>query len=172
MCRFAVPSLCAGLILAACGDDSGAAGPASSSEQGTYRVVLGTGQRDFEPLDNDAHALLIHGPQGAYHVWTSFLSYGFDSDVLRMDISTGWEDTPDQRFEMSGDVAARATVDADGVDARLTHGWPAQLRDPLCQDGRALRVDLTISDTAGNAASDTRRWTLDVPLELRPDDCP
>jgi len=95
MCRFAVPSLCAGLVLAACGRDSGAARSASSSEQAPYRVVLGSGQRDFEPLEDDAHATLIHGPQGAYHVWTSFLSYGFDSDVLRMEISTGWEDAPD-----------------------------------------------------------------------------
>ena len=172
MCRFAVPSLCAGLVLAACGSDSGAARSASSSEQARYRVVLGSGQRDFEPLDEDAHATLIHGPQGAYHVWTSFLSYGFDSDVLRMEISTGWEDAPDERFEMGGDVVARATVDAQGADARLTHGWPAQVRDALCQDGRALRVNLTVSDSAGNAASDTRRWTLDVPPELRPDDCP
>jgi len=169
---FAVRWLCAGLVLAACGSDSGAARPASSSEQARYRVVLGSGQRDFEPLDEDAHATLIHGPQGAYHVWTSFLSYGFDSDVLRMEISTGWEDAPDERFEMGGDVVARATVDAQGADARLTHGWPAQVRDALCQDGRALRVELTVSDSAGNAASDTRRWTLDVPPELRPDDCP
>jgi hypothetical protein len=172
MRRFAIPSLCAALVLAACGDDSGAVPPAPSGEQAPYRVVLGTGQRDFEPLDDDEHATLIHGPQGAYHVWASFLSYGFDSDVLRMDISTGWDDAPDERFDMGGDVVARATVDAEGVDARLTHGWPAQVRDPLCQDGRALRVDLTASDGAGNAASDTRRWILDVPPELRPDDCP
>jgi hypothetical protein len=172
MWRFAVPALGAGLMLAACGEGSGAAGPAASGEAAPHRVVLGTGQREFEPLDDDAHATLIHGPQGAYHVWTSLLAYGFDSDVLRMDMSTGWEDTPDERFDMGGDVAARATVDAQGVDARLSHGWPAQVRDPLCQDGRALRVNVTVSDTAGNAASDTRRWTLDVPLELRPDDCP
>lgn len=173
MCRFAFLALCAGLALAACGDDSGAAGPASPSEPAPYRVVLGTGQKDFEPLDDDAHATLIHGPQGAYHVWTSFLSYGFDSEVLRMDMSTGWEDSPDERFDMGGDVAARATVDAEGADARLTHGWPAQVRDALCQDGRALRINLTVSDPAGNAASTTRRWTLDVPPELRPaDGCP
>jgi hypothetical protein len=172
MWRFAVPAFGVILALTACGDDSGPAGAAAASQDGPYRVVLGTGQRGFEPLEDGAHATLIHGPQGAYHVWTSFLSYGFDSDVLRMDISTGWEDTPEERFEMGGDVVARATVDAQGADARLTRGWPAQLRDALCQDGRALRLNLTISDGAGNAASDTRRWILDVPLELCPDDCP
>ena len=172
MCRFAVLPLCAGLTLAACGGGSGDAGPASPSDEAAFRVELGTGQKVFEALDDDAHATLIHGPQGAYHVWTSFLSYGFDSDVLRMDISTGWEDAPDERYPMGGDVVARPTVDADGVDARLTYGWPAQVREPLCQDGRALRIDLTLTDSAGNAASDTRRWILDVPAELRPDDCP
>ncbi|HEU4578993.1 MAG TPA: hypothetical protein VFS67_12100 [Polyangiaceae bacterium] len=170
MWRLAVPALCVALPLVACGG-SGAARP-GPGDDARYRVVLGAGQREFEPLENDAHATLIHGPQGAYHVWTSFLSYGFDSDVLRMDISTGWEDTPDERFEMGGDVVARDTLDAQGAEARLTRGWPAQVREGLCQDGRALRVDLTISDRAGNAASDTRRWILDVPLELRPADCP
>jgi hypothetical protein len=171
MWRFAVSAACSGLMLAACGDGSGAAGPESAG-QPPYRVVLGSGQREFEPLEEGAHATLIHGPQGAYHVWTSFLSYGFDSDVLRMDISTGWDDTPDERFPMGGDVVARATLDAEGADARLTRGWPAQVREPLCQDGRALRVELTMTDPAGNAASDARRWILDVPVELRPDDCP
>jgi len=148
------------------GADAGNPAPAPA-----HAVVLGTGARAFEPQPEGAHATLIAGPQGAFHVWTSFLSYGFDSDVLTMDISTGWDDTPDVRFDMRGEVVARATLDAQGMDARETYGWPAVIRDPLCQDGRALRVSLTVTDQAGNAASDTRRWILDVAEQYRPADC-
>jgi len=137
-----------------------------------WRVVLGTGARTFEPLADDAHATLIAGPQGAYHVWTSFLSYGFDSDVLVMQISTGWDDAPEQRFDMHGEVVARLTEDAAGLPARMTQGWPAVIQNPLCENDRALRVNLTVSDAAGNAASDTRRWILDVAEQYRPSDCP
>jgi hypothetical protein len=168
------------VLAAACGGD-GLHHPGTGSEAGAgepgppelaQSVVLGSGWHSFEPLADDAQATLIAGPQGAFHVWTSFLSYGFDRDVLLMQISTGWEDTPAERFDMHGEVVARLTVDAAGLPARMTQGWPALVRDPLCQDGRALRVNLTVSDDAGNAASDTRLWILDVAEEYRPSDCP
>jgi hypothetical protein len=167
------------VLAAACGSDRTSLREPGSEDAGAVpvaeparSVVLGTGSRTFEPLAEDAHATLIAGPQGAYHVWTSFLSYGFDRDVLFMQISTGWDDTPTERFDMHGEVVARLTVDAAGLAARMTQGWPAVIRDPLCQDGRALRVNLTVSDDAGNAASDTRRWILDVAEQYRPSDCP
>jgi hypothetical protein len=163
---------CFGLA-SACGGDGKEPGmdAGGATPEPTHAVVLGTGMRDFEPQPEGAHATLIAGPQGAFHVWASFLSYGYDVDVLHMDMSTGWDDTPDVRFDMQGSVVARATLDADGMSARLTYGWPARIQDPLCQDGRALRVDLTVTDEAGNAASDTRRWILDVPEQYRPLDC-
>ena len=130
MCRF-LSYLSGGCLLlaASCGGD-GTHLQGTGSEAGTepgpsepaQSVVLGSGSRSFEPLADDAHATLIAGPQGAYHVWTSFLSYGFDRDVLLMQISTGWEDTPDARFDMHGEVVARLTVDAQGLPARMTQG--------------------------------------------------
>jgi hypothetical protein len=156
----------------ACGSSGSQDAGAAGASEPAFAVVLGTGQRAFEPLLDEEHATLIAGPQGAFHVWVSFLSYGFDSDVLVMQISAGWDDTPAERFDMRGEVVARRTEDAAGLPARMTYGWPAVLRDPLCEDGRALRVDLTVSDDAGNAASDTRRWILDVAEEYRPSDCP
>ena len=146
--------------------DAGKGEPATEQ-----RVVLGSGVRAFEPLADDAHATLIAGPQGAYHVWTSFLSYGFDTDVLHMQLSTGWDDTPGLELPMAGRVSARPTLDAEGQPALATVGWPALVEDPLCGDGRALRVDLTLSDDAGNSASDTRRWILDVAEEYRSTEC-
>jgi hypothetical protein len=158
-----------------CGSDTTAlpATPDAGAEPSpaAQRVVLGSGVRAFEPLDNDAHATLIAGPQGAYHVWTSFLSYGFDTDVLRMSLSTGWDDTPGSVLNMPGRVSAKPTLDPQGQSALATVGWPALILDPLCQNGRALRVDLTVSDDAGHSASDTRRWILDIAEEYRSSEC-
>ncbi len=134
------------------------------------RVELGTGWRAFEHRENDAHVTLEAGPQGAHHVWTSFRSYGFERDVLRMSLSMGWDDEPDVRQLMEGNVAAFPIVDEEGVSGRVTLGWPAVVPDPLCQDGRALRMDLTLSG-GGLMASDSRRWILDVPVEYRPEEC-
>lgn len=134
------------------------------------RVVLGTGWRAFEPRQSEEHVTLVAGPQGAHHVWTSFRSYGFDRDVLRMSLSMGWDDEPDVRQLMEGNVAAFPEVDEAGASARVMRGWPAVVPDPLCQDGRALRFDLTV--TGGELqASDSRLWILDVPLEYRPEEC-
>jgi hypothetical protein len=146
--------------------DAGAIAPAG----GAQRVVLGTGWRAFEPRETDSRVTLVAGLQGAHHVWVSFRSYGFDTDVLRMSLSMGWEDEPDVRTLMEGKVSAPSIVDEDGVSARVTLGWPAVVPDPLCQDGRLLHMDLSVSaDTL--VASDSRRWVLDVPLQERPADC-
>lgn len=146
-------------------------GDAALAEAATEpRVVLGTGWRGFEPRGDDEHVSLVAGPQGAHHVWTSFRSYGFERDVLRMSLSLGWEDEPGVRQLMEGNVAARLDVDEAGAGVRVTLGWPAVVPDPLCQDGRALRIDLTV--TGGELqAGDSRRWVLDVPPEYRPEDC-
>jgi hypothetical protein len=164
-----------GTCALACGSDRSPLAVVSDAGEGepaaAQWVVLGSGVRAFEPQPDDAHATLIAGPQGAYHVWTSFLSYGFDTDVLRMELSTGWDDTPGLALPMAGRVSAKPALDAQGLPARVTTGWPALVEDPLCENGRALRVDLTVSDDEGHTASDTRRWLLDVAEEYRPSEC-
>jgi hypothetical protein len=170
--------LAIGLAAVGCGRDSTRVAPPgaapadadTAASEAEYRVVLGTGVRDYQPLADDEHATLIAGPQGAYHVWISFLSYGFDADALRMQIWTRWDDAPGPGFEMHGDVAARPGLDAQGQSVRRTLSWPALVEDPLCQDGRALRVELSVSD-GQHSASDTRRWILDVAEMYRPVDC-
>jgi hypothetical protein len=154
-----------------CGSDSVVPDAGAGEPPAAQRVVLGSGVRAFEPQADEAHATLIAGPQGAHHVWTSFLSYGFDTDVLRMELSTGWDDTPGSALEMPGRVSAKPALDEQGLPALATVGWPALVRDPLCQNGRALRVGLTVSDDEGHTASDTRRWILDVAEEYRPIEC-
>jgi hypothetical protein len=151
--------------LAACG--SGAEG----GDDGPS-VVLGTGRDAFEPLGADGTVPLIKGIQGSYHVWTSFLAYGFDTDVLRMELTTRWDGLDDSVLEMSGNVGLKPATDPAGMPALVSLGWPASIFNPVCANGRRLEIDLTVRDTAaGLSASDSRLWIVDVAEEDRSSDC-
>jgi hypothetical protein len=136
------------------------------------RVVLGTGEAAFQALENGGEIPLIRGLQGAFHVWTSFLAYGFDTDVLRMDLTTRLEDVADSQLGAPGNVAVRSTLDAEGSDALASVGWPAIVaKDALCLHGRTLLVELEVLDQGGHTARDSRHWILDVAEEDRASDC-
>jgi hypothetical protein len=148
---------------AADGEGAASAGP---------RVVLGTGREAFEALGSDGTVPLIKGIQGGFHVWTSFLAYDFDTDVLRMELATRWDELDESVLEMAGNVGVRPTTDAAGMPALLSLGWPASIFNPACANGRRLGIELTVRDTAaGLSASDRRSWIVDVAPEDRSSDC-
>jgi hypothetical protein len=149
-----------------CGPEASAPGDVPET-----RVVLGTGQAEYQPLPDGATVPLIKGIQGAFHVEISFLAYGFDTDVLRMDLTTRWEGRDDSPLGAPGNVRVRATADATGAPALAFVGWPAVVFDATCGHGRRLRIELTVLDTEGRSASDTRRWIVDVPEADRSSDC-
>jgi hypothetical protein len=166
LARFAFASAA---LVAGCGPDGGASeGPGVSGP----RVVLGTGREAFEALDSEGSVPLIKGIQGAFHVWTSFLAYGFETDVMRMELRTSWDTLADSTLEMAGNVAVRPSVDAQGSPALLSLGWPAIIFNPACSNGRRVSIDITVRDTSsGLSASDSRHWLLDVNEEDRSPDC-
>jgi hypothetical protein len=152
--------------LAGCGSNGHAAADAGP------RVMLGTGREAFEALGSDGSVPLIKGIQGGFHVWTSFLAYGFDTDVLRMELTTRWDELDESVLEMAGNVAVRPATDPDGNPALLSLGWPASIFNPACSNGRRLGIELTVRDTdAGLSASDSRHWFVDVAAEDRSSDC-
>jgi hypothetical protein len=155
------------LLAAGCGDDAGPAGPPADEA----RVVLGSGREAFTPVPDEGSVTLIQGIQGAYHVWTSFLAYGFDSDVVHMDLTTSWDLGDETFLDMGGSVAIRPTTDPMGNPAMLSLGWPALVFAGPCANGKVLQVDISITDTSGHSASDHRDWVVDVAEELRATDC-
>jgi hypothetical protein len=154
-----------------CGTDGGAK-PAPDAGASGPRVMLGSGRAAFEAVDENGSVPLIKGIQGGFHVWTSFFAYGFDTDVVRMDLSTRWNTRDDSVLEMGGNVGVRAATDPSGVPALLSLGWPALVSDPACSNGQLLDIEITIRDTAtGIAASDSSRWVVEVAEEDRASDC-
>jgi hypothetical protein len=147
------------------GDDAGTPAPGGAS------VVLGTGREKFEALDSEGSVPLIKGIQGGFHVWTSFLAYGFTPDVLEMNLTTRWDMIDESVLEMHGTVAVKPVTDATGNMAYAMLGWPASIFNPACSNGQGVQLDLTITDMDGHSASDSRRWIVDVSEEDRSTDC-
>jgi hypothetical protein len=136
------------------------------------RVLLGSGREAFEAIETDGSVPLISGIQGGFHVWTSFLAYGFDTDVVRMELATRWTARDDSLLEMKGNVAIRPALDPSGTPALVSLGWPASIFDPACADGQRLDVTLTVRDMAsGISASDAQRWIVAVAEEHRSTEC-
>lgn len=148
-----------------CGADSGEDVPTGP------RVILGTGREQFQMLEPEAAVPLIKGIQGGFHVWTSFIAYGFDTDVLRMELATRWDTLEDSVLEMKGNVSVNPMPDERGEVGLASLGWPATIFNPACANGRRLRLDLTVLDTEGHTASDRRYCIVDVAEEDRSSDC-
>lgn len=136
-------------------------------------VVLGTGVDGYEPIEGEPTLTLIKGLQGGFHVWMSFLAYGFDTNVLRMELATSWDGYVESIIPMQGNVRMRDALDAAGHPAQVLVGWPAVIHDPTCAHGRRIRLDITVRDqTNGTEASDTRVFVADVAEEERGTSCP
>jgi hypothetical protein len=136
------------------------------------RVVLGSGREAFEAIEVDGQVPLIKGIQGGFHVWTSFLAYGFDTDVLRMELATRWDSLEESLLEMKGNVAVRPVLDEAGAPALVSLGWPASIFKPACTNGRRIDLTITVRDTdTGLSASDARPWIVNVAEEDRSTDC-
>jgi hypothetical protein len=170
MVRWAVHVLLAGTCFG-CGSGGAASGDGSAVDG--PRLDLGTGRTAFEPLGSEGTVPLIKGLQGGYHVWTSLHAYGFETDVLRMDMTTRWGERDESLLEMKAVLGVKADTDLAGAPVLTTLGWPALVFDPHCANGKALDVDVRVTDTdSGRSASDKRRWILDVAEEDRSLDCP
>jgi hypothetical protein len=164
--RSAAVALCAFSLLCACGSDS-----AGSAARAGASVVLGTGESEFETMDGEPLITLVHGAQGGFHVWASFLAYGFEAQALDLTLTTQVEGASED-LVMHGHVTTREVLDADGQSARSFAGYPAQVRDARCVNGRRVELRLHLSDAQGHSAEDVRYCIAEVSEEFRSDQCP
>jgi hypothetical protein len=136
-----------------------------------HRVVLGTGEAEFEPIDGEPRLRLVAGAQGGFHVWASFLAYGFSSSQVDLLLQTRVEDDPAQSLVMHAHLLLRDTVDASGEPARSFAGFPAQIYDARCALDKRVSVHLTLADADGETADDVRYCIADVAAEQQRADC-
>jgi hypothetical protein len=163
-------ALLASLAPCACGSDPGPPdpGPVDNGK----RVVLGTGEAAFEPIEDEPRLRLVAGVQGGFHVWASFLAYHFTGDRVDMVLETRVEDDPAASIVMRARLDLRDTTDADGEPVRSFAGFPAQVYDARCAQDKRVRVEVTLADADGTSASDVRHCIADVPEQQQRSDCP
>lgn len=136
-----------------------------------HSVVLGTGQAEFEPMDGEPELTLVAGIQGGFHVWASFLAYGYSAPLIGMVLVTTVDGVPDSRMVMRANLSTHEAVDAEGNTARTFAGFPAQVYDARCAHGRRVQVSITLTDSDGTTSEDTRYCIAYVAPELRSTDC-
>ena len=134
-------------------------------------AVLGTGQAEFATIEGEPELTLVAGIQGGFHVWASFLAYGFSAPLIGMVLTTTVEDVPGARIVMRANLTTREVTDPEGEEARSFAGFPAQIYDARCANGRRVRLDLRLIDADGTMAEDTRHCIARVAPELRSPDC-
>lgn len=159
--------LCAVGVLAACSASAEPDAPESDA-----RVVLGTGEVEFEAIDGEPPLPLVAGVQGGFHVWASFLAYGFESKALSLVVTTTWADVPGTELVMRAKPTAREVLDDTGTPAFSFAGFPAQIADARCADGQRIRVQIDVSTLDGLSASDTRHCIAMVEPAQRHAECP
>jgi hypothetical protein len=166
--RFTAVALALGAALLGCGSGEQTEDPVGAGNQ---RVVLGTGEAEFESMEGEPQIRLVHGAQGGFHVWASFLAYGFESESLDLTLTTTVEGAA-ENLVMHARLTTRELLDVEGTPARSFAGFPAQVRDARCADGRRVELRLHLSQPGGGAADDVRHCIAEVAEEFRAADCP
>ncbi len=172
--HFGAASRWLGVLACACAVSACGASEASEPTPATpaQRVVLGTGEAEYEPMAGEPPLRLVAGVQGGFHVWASFLVYGFMNDRLDMVLETRVEDDPDTAIVMRARLTLRETLDESGEPALSFAGFPAQVDDARCAHDKRVSVAIALADTESPArASDTRYCIAQVDEQRRQTDC-
>src|SRR5688572_28895569 len=169
--RFWHGTLTACLLSAACAGCAHDDGTGSAAGAALPRVVLGTGEAEFEPIEGEPQLRLVAGVQGGFHAWASVLAHGFSAEPPEMVLETVLNDDPASSLVMRARLSLRETLDADGNPARSLAGFPGQVADARCADGKRVTMHVTLIEPAGGSADDTRAYFAELDPSQRGDDC-
>jgi hypothetical protein len=159
------------LALPGCASD-GSGGP-EAPPPGSARLLLGTGEQSYAPIEGEPVLQLVAGIQGGFHVWATFLGYGYEGDRLQLRVTTSWG--PDGAYTFPSNLAAirvHEVVDENGETAVEGSGWPARIEQARCSQGQRVLMEMTVNDDVGHTATDRRTFISEVQEELRATDCP
>ena len=113
-----------------------------SSGTGVAQLELGTGEYNFESVEELGAVELVHGPQGGWHVWLSVRAEHLNPVRVEMDLTTQVMGMPETRD--------RSIVYLDMVPNELGGheilGWRAILSQPACAHGREMVIEVAMRD--------------------------
>ena len=155
------------LLATACGGNDQ---PPPAPED-TLQIVLGTGEAEFQPIDGEPRLRLVAGIQGGFHVWASFLVYGYPGDALDMVLDTHVDGDDESEIVMRAHLQLHDTLDPQGDPARFFAGFPAQVYDARCAQDRRVQVHVRLTGDAGLTGQDTRYCVAEVDEQQRRADC-
>ncbi len=124
-----------------------------AAEVGQGTLELGSGEWQFEAIDDGTEVDMIHGAQGGIHVWVSMRATGLDPDRVHMELVT--EKLDGTLAPETSEVDIRLdTSDEGGVVTEEMLGWPAVLAAPGCVVDSELLITVTLTDDKGTVATD------------------
>lgn len=169
-----MPRIAGGAVLCslatACGG-SGESDPPSEPEPLAVAVELGTGEAEFEPIEGEPTLEMAAGFQGGFHVWLSVLGSGFEDDRLDMTFVTEIDETDALPLIMHATQTGREVTNDEGDVFWTFAGYPGQVRDAQCAHGKRVRLQATLSDPAGNEATDEKYCIVSLAEQYRADNC-
>lgn len=151
-------------------------GACGAAEPVEPAVQLGTGEVVFEPLVDGGEVLVVHGPQGGYHLVGSVRARGIEAgDADRLDAP----DNPTVTFRalfggvdltLTGQYRQGLDPIAPGADpAADAEGWTHEMVGRLCilditdDDeiaGQTVDFEVEVQDAAGASWSDSLTLTV------------
>jgi hypothetical protein len=144
------------VVAAACGGGAGV-------DAGPPQAELGTGELEFETIADGDPMLVVHGPQGGYHLVGAMRASGIDPgnpDDL------GDPSNPTTVFRvfrgqtrvdlMASSYTQGLNRNDDGVYEMIARRVILDIQDDAELDGVELRFELEVTDVHGASASDAR----------------
>lgn len=144
------------------GDPDGSLEDSAVPAEGTLRI--GSGERDFTPIEDGDVLLIARGCQGSQHVWITLQSEDMDPRGMVVELSL---------LRAADEVLVSAqfrlrlsfTADATGTYAQLT-GLTLQIPEPDTAIGQDLVLRGRLEDRSGAVASDERRVRVEWGTEV------
>lgn len=162
------------VMLAACTgfkDDSGGNGGCA---EGDPCVEVGNGETSHAPLAEGDHVVMVHGPQGGWHIWGSLKTWNL-SDIVTIVFTIDDQDTG---VRISDNTYNVAMVAGDADNEHVYYGLFGFLDadDPATADvveippdvlaGHTVRLAMTVTN-----ADDGTSATASVDVIADPDPC-
>lgn len=143
-------------VVAACGGEGGV-------DAGPPMAELGTGELGFVAIAEGDPMLVVHGPQGGYHLVGAMRASGIDPGNPN---DLGDPSNPTTEFRvfrgqtrvdlMASNYTQGLNRTDDGIYEMIARRVILDIQDDAELDGVELRVELEVTDVHGVSASDAR----------------